>query len=317
VTAPGWTPARARRLDELAGPDGVIAGAAIDHRDSLQTAARRKGLPSLSGEDVSALKVRIARALAPAATLVLLDVEYGAAQAIAAGALPGSVALAVPLEAQGYGDVDAVRGTTFLADWSPAAAARLGASACKLLLPYRADDPAQADAQDEVVQAALDGCRAAGLALILEPIVAGTVADGELARLVVQGARRLAALGPDILKLQYPGSADACGALDEACGPTVPWVLLGGGADAETLERQIGDACAAGASGFIVGRTLWDAGLVADEQESEAALRDVSRPLLERLADVARRQAQPWRERVGAIPAPEPGWYRTASSSRS
>jgi tagatose 1,6-diphosphate aldolase len=316
VTATGWTPARARRLDELAGPDGVVVGAAIDHRDSLQAAAARKGLPPLSDEQVSTLKVRIARALGPAATLVLLDVEHGAAQAIAAGALPGSVALAVPLEAQGYGEVNAVQHTTFLPDWSPAAAARLGASACKLLLPYRADDPALAEAQDEVVQTALDGCRAAGLALILEPIVAGPVADGDLARLVVEGARRLAALEPDVLKLQYPGSAGACRTLDEACGPAVPWVLLGGGADPSALERRIADACAAGASGFIVGRTLWDPALVAGEPESEAALRDVSRPLLERLAAVARAHAQPWRERVGAIAAPEPGWYR-ASSSRS
>jgi tagatose 1,6-diphosphate aldolase len=290
----------------------VIVGAAIDHRDALHAALARKGLPEMSAEEISRFKVRIARALAPAATVVLLDVEYGAAQAIAAGALPGSVALAVPLEAQGYGEIATVHHTTFLADWSPARAARLGASACKLLLAYRVDVPEQVVAQDEVVSQALRGCRAAGVALIVEPIVYDAGPRDNFAELVVAGARRLAALGPDLLKLQHPGSADACAALDEACGRSVPWVLLGGGADAETLEQQIAEACAAGASGFIVGRTLWDAALVEDEQESERALLETSRPLLDRLAVVARRHARAWRERVGEIPPPHPSWYQAA-----
>jgi tagatose 1,6-diphosphate aldolase len=87
-------------------------------------------------------------------------------------------------------------------------------------------------------------------------------------------------------------------------------VLLGGGADAEAVERQVADACMAGASGFIVGRTLFDAALVADPADSERALDEVCRPLLERLAAIAQRRAQPWRTRVGALPRPAHGWYR-------
>ena len=66
-------------------------------------------------------------------------------------------------------------------------------------------------------------CREAGLALILEPIVykrEGEERAGEdrYAELVVEGARRLAALEPDVLKLQYPGTAAGCEALDAAVG---------------------------------------------------------------------------------------------------
>jgi tagatose 1,6-diphosphate aldolase len=300
-----WTPARARALDLLSGADGIVVGAAVDHRDSLRAVLARKGFPEPSAAELTALKVRIARALAGAATVVLLDAELGAAQAIAAGALPGTTALCVALEAQGYGEVADVPRTTFLPGWSPAQAARLGAAGCKLLLPYRVDVPGQADAQDEVVRAAVAACREAGVALVVEPIVYGDLT----AELVIAGARRLAALGPDVLKLQHPGSPDACRALDEACGPAVPWVLLGGGADAETLVQQVGEACAAGASGFVVGRTLWDAALVADEAESERALAQLGRPLLERLAAVARAHGTPWRERVGPIAEPPPDWY--------
>jgi tagatose-1,6-bisphosphate aldolase len=87
-------------------------------------------------------------------------------------------------------------------------------------------------------------------------------------------------------------------------------VLLGGGADPDVLEGQIEDACRAGASGFIVGRTLFDAALVEDEAESDRALHEQCRPLLERLVAIAERLAQPWRERLGALPTPADGWYR-------
>jgi tagatose-1,6-bisphosphate aldolase len=294
----------------MAGPDGIVVGVAVDHRDSLRAVLERKGISAPPDELLSAMKLRIVRALAPGATLVLADAEYAAAQAIAGHALPGGTALATPLEAQGYGDAAEGAATTLLEDWSPRAAAHLGATACKLLLPYRADEPAHAEAQEEVVRTALEACEEAGVALILEPIVYGSPQEDELAALVVEGASRLASLGPDVLKLQYPGSLAACRLLDEACGPEIPWVLLGGGADAKTLAGRIEDACRAGASGFVVGRTLWDAALVADADESERALEGLSVPMLERLAATARRHGRPWRDRVGPVESPQLGWYR-------
>jgi len=101
---------RARALDRLCSPRGVIAGAAVDHRDSLQAALAKRGL-ALDDAGVTELKLRVAAALAPAATLILLDAELSAAQAIAAGVLPGETALVVPLEAMGYGDVAKVEVT--------------------------------------------------------------------------------------------------------------------------------------------------------------------------------------------------------------
>jgi tagatose 1,6-diphosphate aldolase len=305
---------RARALDRLSSARGVIAGAAVDHRDSLQAALAKRGLP-LDDAGVTELKLRVAAALAPAATLILLDAEFAAAQAVAAGAVPGATGLVVPLEAMGYGDVAKVEVTAFLEGWSPAKARRLGASGAKLLLPYRADVPGQATRQEEVVRAAVAGCREVGLALIVEPIVyrregEETAGGAHFAELVAEGAHSLARLEPDVLKLQYPGSQAGCKVLDKACGPLIPWVLLGGGASEDVIGGQIEDACRAGASGFIVGRTLFDAALVADPDESRRALEARSRPLLERLAAIAERLAVPWRERVGALPRPPREWYR-------
>jgi tagatose 1,6-diphosphate aldolase len=292
-----------------------VVGAAVDHRDSMTVALQKRGLAAPTPEDLMALKLRVARALAPAASVILLDAEYAAAQALAIGAIPRDTALVVPLEAQGYGEGGDLRLTSFLPGWTPQKAAALGAAGCKLLLPYRPDLPEQHRRQDEVVGAAVEACQAAGVALVLEPIVYAR--DGEqlaeelFAELVIETASRLAPLGPEILKLQYPGSRTACEALDKACGRAVPWVLLGGGADTDDLARQIADACAAGASGFIAGRTLFDPALVADVADSEAALRERSLPMLARFAALARAHAQPWRARVGELAVPALGWYRT------
>jgi tagatose-1,6-bisphosphate aldolase len=306
--------AHARALDAISGSGGVVIGVAVDHRDALQRALGRRGL-ELSDVELGSLKARITRALAPLATVVLLDVEHGVGPAMAGAALPGNTALCIPLEAQGYGDAAAAEQTSFLPGWSPLRARAIGAVACKLLLPYRVDVPDQATRQEAVVQRAVEGCREAGVALILEPIVyprpdERSTGNGSFAELVVEGATRLAQLGPDVLKLQHPGSAAACRELDSACGAGIPWVVLGGGADPDTLLVQVEEACRAGASGFIVGRTLWDgvldAGAAADQ---ERLLAERAVPLLQQLAFIARKHATPWRNRLPPIPIPPSGWH--------
>ena len=147
---------------------------------------------------------------------------------------------------------------------------------------------------------AVAGCHAAGLPLILEPIVYALPEEAPDAfaaafpALVVAAATRLQALGPDILKVQFPrddrgDEADWCRQLDVACGPT-PWVLLGGGGAPEVFTRDLRIACRAGASGFIAGRTLWT-GIIGDDDETETWLRRVGVPLLHSLRDVAAERA--------------------------
>jgi tagatose-1,6-bisphosphate aldolase len=82
--------------------------------------------------------------------------------------------------------------------------------------------------------------------------------------------------------------------------------------DDATFEAQVEVACGAGASGVLVGRSVWApaAGLTPDARpawlESEGASR------LRRLADLVERVGHPWRARwtTAAQPdEPEPGWY--------
>jgi tagatose-1,6-bisphosphate aldolase len=133
-------------------------------------------------------------------------------------------------------------------------------------------------------------CHAVGLPLILEPIVWSApgeeLGSARLAELVVAMTESLAPLAPGLLKLQYPGSRSACDEVHAACGGH-PWVLLGGGAPLAELEVQLADACAAGAIGCIVGRSLFDGALDADVDRRRTWLSDVAVPALTRLSDIA------------------------------
>ena len=272
-------------IDRIADDRGIVVGLALDHRDSLRAAAARRGLPTDSAT-LSALKAEVTHALAGDATVVLLDDELGGD---AIESLPERTALVMPLEEQGYETVADGRVTTLLPDFPPARARERGAVGCKLLLPYHPEHAEAARMQEAVARRAIGSCRAAGVGLVLEPIV--TEGGGAaFALCVIETARRLARLSPGVLKLQFPaGSPDegaACRAITDACAD-VPWVLLGGGADAGTFLAQLEIAMAAGARGFMAGRTIWDAALVADGAARRRALAEVCGPLLRDAAGVA------------------------------
>jgi len=296
---------RRRRLLRLAGPDGIVAGIALDHRDSLRVAVERRGLGELADDELRALKLRLARALAPAATAIMLDAELGGA-ALAAGVVPPSIGLIMPLEAQGYEAGGDERTTSLLPDFSPADAARFGADACKVLVPYRADRAATAAHQDAIVVSAARACHELGLPLVVEPVVYRRSSESEAEfgaaypDLVLGAVERLGPLGADLLKLPFPvrdlaatsEAAAACRDLDAACRGT-PWVLLGAGTDTATFVDQIRLAGEAGASGFLAGRGIWGPALARDPDAAERMAADGGRADLERCGAVARRNARP------------------------
>jgi tagatose-1,6-bisphosphate aldolase len=136
---------------------------------------------------------------------------------------------------------------------------------------------------------------------------------------VVRTARRLTALGGDILKCEFPYDPsvteqnrwlEACQELDDASG--IPWVILSAGVDDATFEAQTEVACRAGASGVLVGRSVWGEGIVLPPGEREAWLASEGVARMRRLVDIVERDARPWRERspLGAQEEPTEGWYR-------
>lgn len=298
---------RRQRLLRVGGPGGIVAGIALDHRDSLRAVLERRGIEGLTDADIRELKLRLARALAPAATAIMLDEEFGVA-ALDAGVVPASVGLIMPLEAQGYETVMDGRATTRLEDFGPAEALRRGAAACKLLLPYRVDNEPSSERQDALLEATVADCHAVGLPLVVEPLVFRDPSEssawyaGAYRALVVGAVARLQPLGADLLKLPFPvldladagetEALDACRELDRTCAGT-PWVLLGAGADTTTFLEQIRLAGTAGASGFLAGRGIWGAALVRDPDEADRLATAVCLPDLERCRATAEEFSRP------------------------
>jgi len=296
-----------RRLHRLAGPSGLIAGLAIDHRDSFRAELERRGIGGLGTPELAALKRALVAVLAPASTAVMLDAELGG-DALVSGAIPDSIGLIMPLEAQGYEALGDGRVTTLMADFTPARALAYGADACKLLLPYRVDHEPSAAQQDALVVECARACHDLGLPLVVEPIAYRWTTETEaaygdqLAGLVTGAVRRLQPLGVDLFKLPFPvaGSAavdgpaaiDACRTLDAACAGT-PWVLLGARLTADTFVAQVRIAGAHGASGFLAGRGIWGPALGRDPDAAAEIARTVCLPIFERCRAAAELVARP------------------------
>jgi sulfofructosephosphate aldolase len=274
-------------LAPFLSPAGAICGLAVDHRDALRNAFARAGTKNVSGATMSELKERIVGALAQPTSAMLLDA------ATMTRVRPVGPGVFVALEAQGHEAVDRGRVNRLLDDFGPAAAAAIGADGCKVLLHYRPDHRPSAVRQRALAAGVAGACHRARLPLVVEPIVYRLDGEDEAAYadafpdLVVAAARDLAASGADLLKLQFPGSDDACERITEAAAP-LPWTLLGGAAVApETFEAQLVVACEAGASGFIAGRPIWGGVLSLDAASQGEWLQERARPLLEQLVTIA------------------------------
>ena len=66
----------------------------------------------------------------------------------------------------------------------------------------------------------------------------------------------------------------------------MPWALLSAGVDHETFVGQLETALAAGACGFIAGRSIWKESAGMDGEERSAFLRGEARRRLSELLEM-------------------------------
>lgn len=302
-----------RGLQECASSRGTMTILAVDHRQNLR---RLLGNDPASVPDGALIefKRQVVRGLSSEATGVLLDPEFGVCQCIEDGSLPGDVGLIVALEATGYDGLPSARVSRILDGWSVQEARRIGASAVKLLL-YHHPEALTADAQERLLEQVVTDSAQSGLALFVEglthPITHGAPLVGvERRRVVVASARRLSAIGGDVLKVEFPGDprvedpvewSDACAELDEAIGR--PWVLLSAGASPDVFLRQAEAACRAGASGVAAGRAVWGGAVAVAPIDRGPYLATIARARLTELAAMVESVARPWqtaRSRAGS-----------------
>ncbi|CUS05714.1 putative tagatose 1,6-diphosphate aldolase [Candidatus Promineifilum breve] len=296
-----------RRLQQCSTPDGLFVIVALDHRDDLRRLLKPVEPESLSYAEMAAFKSEVVRALAPVSSAVVLDPEFGAGQAIAAGSLPGHSGLLVTVEAAGYGGTDGDRRSTLLDDWGVDKVARMGASAVKMRIYYH-PEARHAAKQEALVDEIVAACRAADLPLFLEPLSYSldaknkTLPSAERRAVVVETARRLSARGIDVLKAEFPLDPrqeprrgeweDACRELTEASA--VPWVLLSGGVPFKEFSAQTEIACRHGASGVVVGRAVWQEAAELRNKAHDDFLSKTAIDRMVQLGDLIAEHATPW-----------------------
>ena len=141
----------------------------------------------------------------------------------------------------------------------------------------------------------------------LNPSVSKDSAEfaAERRKIIVETVRRLGALKPDILKLEFPVDCryekdaavwqDACAEVNEAS--PVPWTLLSGGDTFEAFHKQLRVACQNGCSGFLVGRALWQEAVYLQGNERQEFLNGEAAKRWRTLHAIAETYAHPWYER--------------------
>jgi tagatose-1,6-bisphosphate aldolase len=302
-----------RRLQQCSTPDNLFVIMAVDHRSDLRQMLKPSDPDSLSYAEMVAFKSEVVRALAPVCSAVLLDPEYGAAQAVAGGALPGRAGLMVAVQASGYTGESTARRTHLLPEWSVEKAARIGASAVKLRLYYH-PKAKHAAKQEALVDEVVAECRALDMPLFLEPLsfslnAKNGLSSAEKRAVVIETARRFSGRSIDVLKAEFPLDIHeekrrdiweaACRELTDAS--EVPWVLLSGGVSFADFVRQTEVACRCGASGVMVGRAVWREAIDRRNNAQEEFLYKTAVDRMVELGDIVAEHSVPWTKYYASI----------------
>jgi tagatose 1,6-diphosphate aldolase len=308
---------------------GVFAILAVDHRDALRVMLDRERPETVPAAQLTQIKLSIVRQLGRLATAILLDPVYGLGQSIVQDALPSNTAILSALEEQGYLGDPYSRQTKMLEGWGVEKAKMLGASGVKVLLFYHPQTGETTERQEKLVQELAAECQQFDIPLFLEPILyspdpmVSKDSPGFAAqrpKLMAETVRRLGALNPDVLKLEFPVDCkyekdeavwqDSCAKLNEAS--PVPWTLLSGGEVFELFRDQLRVACQNGCSGFLVGRALWQEAIYLQGDDRSAYLKGEASRRWQMLLTIAETYAEPWFQRYGAADVADVNehWYK-------
>ncbi len=302
---PDANPQTATDLGAIALPDATFAIVAMDQRNTLRRMLTAVDKPT-DPDTIRAFKVDVAQTLSPAASGVLLDPDFGVPAVGAAGGRADGggmlVAAEPPHRDSDKGEPRAKRDGGLTAGQVK----ELGGDAVKQLGQMRPDRPRTAGEPDlvaevvDLVRSVVEDCAANSIPSVVETLLYALPDEEPLSprrrgELIAESARILSDTHPDLLKLEYPGNADACRAVGAAA--TVPWAMLSAGMDFDPFLAAITEACVeGGASGFIAGRVYWKEAVAMDGEERRRFLTETGRRRLELSLEAMAGHARPWTE---------------------
>jgi len=267
---------------EIFQKNGKYLMLALDHRGSFKKYVNKKNSEAASDADVIGVKKMIIDAVYDEMSGVLIDPDWGLA-AYKEKEKP----FLLCAEKTGYVENGGERLTEI--QYSADELKKLGSNGVKLLLYYN-PEAENRFAQIETAKNVLADCHKNDLPLFLEFVTYGNESLGKTrAEWVLRTVQEFldADVSPDVFKLEYPGDEKSCAKITKMLGPT-PWILLTRGETYDVFKKQLTDAIANGAVGFLAGRAIWqEVGDYTDVAGRQEFLENVARKRFQEICAIA------------------------------
>ena len=257
-------------LAKLTNSHGKITIAALDHRGSLKK--------SLRDDEILSWKRRMVELYRGEVAGILIDPVYGK-EIVERDSTNGWL---LSMEETGYRGDKRERITTISPNWSVKQAKEMGACGVKLLLYYDPDNLELAKKQKELAESIASDCIKEEVVFLLEPL--SYKIEGSRESEVLRIASDLKDVKADIFKFEYPGTREACEKITEMI--KVPWVLLSAGMEYKKYKEALWVAMESGASGFAVGRAVWQEFGEYQGEDRERYLKNVALMRMRELVEV-------------------------------
>ena len=291
------TTAELRGYQQICGTNGAIMAIACDQRGGIRQILadapdeRARITDAMLGD----VKADVVRYLASEAPCVLLDPVCAVPRVVDEGVLPRHTALLIGLDASGYDtDAEGHYQSRLPSGMNARKVRELGGTGGKIMVYLRADRPQANDHNMAIIRQCIEDFAREDLLLVVEfltyplPGEDPAVYKAKIPAPIEGGTRLCLDAGAKVLKLPYPGTAEACAAISAMCGP-VPWSVLSAGVDHETFLGQVEIAMANGAAGVIAGRALWKDCVFLDRARTRDALVAKAVPRLRQIQAILER----------------------------
>lgn len=294
------TTSELRGYQQICGDNGLMMVVAADQRGGMRkvladTEAEQKAIGT---ETLGVVKAGIVRNLANKASCILLDPTCAVPNVVDDGVLARDTGLLIGLDDSGWDtDENGYRISKLVPGITARRTRELGGTGAKLMVYLRPDMPAANVANIETIKKCIADFAQEDLLLVVEILTykLDGETDEEYAKvfpdLIVGCAKISLELGSKVLKLPFPGTAEACREITKLCDG-VPWAVLSAGVDHETFIGQVETAMECGASGVIAGRALWKDCISLDGDVQRTRLEEIASKRLREIQDVLDASAQ-------------------------
>ena len=287
--------AEIRALHKLCDERGKMLIVAIDQRNSMRAilGSDKETRAQISNDTLGLIKSDIVKYLGNQASAVLLDPVCALPEVIDEWIIARDVALVVGIDKSGWekDKTTPLRRSRIIDGMSPSAIRKLGGSAAKLLVYMRPDWKDGDKYALTLISDTIEEYAKEELLLVIEILPYRLPGENEKEyevrkpELIIEAAKSAAEVGAKVLKLPFPGSAEACAKVSEVTNNAL-WSLLSAGVDHNEFKRQLKISLKGGATGAIVGRALWKDCISLDHDITRARLEKVAVPRLNELKNI-------------------------------